>query len=323
MLFRSRLSSRLLTSALLCLGLSFTACSKFQDATKDLQPGKAFMDSQIPPGLSPQYFPPEGFVWGAYRHKSLPEARYGVASPPINPRAQVLILADADYPAESYFELTRQLLSAGYGVWLFEPPGQGGAGHYLLQTDAVFAPNDHDAEASAVGFINDIIHPTADKPLFIIGTGYSAINALSLSTEMKADGVRGFVAYDPYTGGAIPKGTAWHSDDKPASYWGGVAQTWQASNPDLRLRIKSETWRSQMTKAYTDLNGLHLPVISLQSHGASVLVIAPKAGSTTGANGASSLCAHLPHCTLQPGDGPQALGQDLTTYIKGELPAVQ
>lgn len=305
-----------------CAALSLGACDKIQNAARQSQPGQAFLDSQIPPGLSPQYFPPQGFVWGAYRAKSLPEARYGVASPPTNPRAQVLILADADYPAESYFELTRQLLDKGYGVWLFEAPGQGGAGRYLLQSDTVYTPNVHDAQIATTAFINDIVHPTADKPLFIVGTGYSAINALSLSANLTSPAIRGFIAYDPYLGGTIAPGAPWHRDDRPATYWGGIAQSWQGSNPDLRLRVKSDNWRKQMTKAYTDLNGLHLPVISLSKQGASVLVMAPKAGTTGSANAASNLCAHLPRCHMQPTDGPQTLGHDLTDYIKSELPAI-
>lgn len=304
-----------------CALLSTVACSKLKDAARDMQPGQAFLDSQIPPGLSPQYFPPQGFVWGAYRTASLPQARYGVASPPINPKAQVLILTDADYPAETYFELTRQLLDAGYGVWLLEAPGQGGAGHYLLQGDDVYAPNYHDAQATATAFIKDIIHPTADKPLFVVGTGFSAVNALSLSTVLKSDAMAGFVGFDPYLGTTIAKGSAWHRDDAVATYWGGVAQTWQMSNPDLRLRVKSPTWQKAMQKAYTDLTGLHLPVISLKAHDAAVLIIEPKSGTTAGANGASALCAHLPHCRLQPNDGQQALGADLTTFIRAELPA--
>lgn len=303
-----------------CALLSLGACSKLKDAAKDIQPGQAFLDSQIPPGLSPQYFPPQGFVWGAYRSGSLPEARYGVASPPINPKAQVLILADADYPAETYFELTRQLLDAGYGVWLLEAPGQGGAGHYLLQGDAVYAPNYHDAQATATTFIKDIIHPTADKPVFVVGTGYSAINALSLSTVLKSDAMAGFVGFDPYLGGIIAKGGEWHRDNAVPTYWGAVAQNWQMSNPDLRLRIKSEAWQKATQKAYTDLSGLHLPVISLKAHNAAVLVIEPKSGTTGNANGASALCAHLPHCHMQPNDGQQALGEDLKTFIKAELP---
>ena len=302
--------------------LGTTGCSKLKESV-GLQGGQASLDSRIPPGLSPQYFPPDGFVWGAYRAGSLPEARYGVASPPVNPRAQVLILADPDYPAEAYFELARQLLSAGYGVWLLEAPGQGGAGRYFLQGDAVFARSYHDSQETASDFIRDIIHPSTDKPLFVVGTGYSAVNALSLSTMLKSDAMPGFVAFDPYTGAAIAKGSSWHSSDVPASYWGGIAQTWQTANPDLRLRAKSDEWRKQMKKAYAELGGMHLPVISLKGQAAAVLVIEPKAEPTSQANAASALCAHLPHCTLEPNDGPQALGASVISFIQTQLQPVK
>ncbi|ESQ75444.1 hypothetical protein [Asticcacaulis sp. AC402] len=304
----------------LCAASTVAGCEKIRDATK--QPGQAFLDSQIPPGLSPQYFPPQGFVWGAYRSKGLPEARYGVASPPINPKAQVLILADADYPAESYFEVMRQLLDAGYGVWLFEAPGQGGAGRYLLQNEAVFVAGSKDTQVSATGFINDIVKPTPEKPLFVVGTGYSAVNSLALSTVLKSDAVGGFVGYDPYVGGDIAKGTVWHREDVPNSYWGKIGQDWQMSNPDLRLRVKSENWQKQVKKAYADLNGLHLPVVALKRRPAAVLVIAPKSEPTGEANAASNLCARLPRCEVAPNEGPQALGKDIAAFIKDELSKV-
>jgi len=306
-------------AVLLTLGMA--SCSKLKDAAKDMQPGQAFLDSRIPAGLSPQYYPPEGFVWGAYRSGRLPEARYGVASPPINPKAQVLILADADYPAEVYFETMRQLLDAGYGVWLLEAPGQGGAGHYLLQNDSVFTASYHDAQITARDFIGDIVKPSPDKPLFVVGTGYSAVTALSLSTMLKNEALKGFVGFDPYLGGPIAKGEEWHRDTVQPGYWGGIAQNWQMSNPDLRLRLKSDGWQKQMQKASAELNGLHLPVISLKT-GAEVLVLQPQKGTTGNANSASALCAHLPRCKLQPNDGPQALGADIATFIKAQLPAI-
>jgi len=292
--------------------LGLPACSKIRDAARDMQPGHAFLDSQIPPGLAPQYFPPQGFVWGAYRHGSLPEARYGVASPPVNPKAQVLILADADYPAEAYFETAQQLLDAGYGVWLLDMPGQGGAGRYLLQNDAIYTHNWHDGEGTAVTFIKDVIHPTPDKPLFVVGTGYSAVNALSLSNDLKDRGVIGFVGYDPWLGGPIPAGGAWHRDDAPSTYWGRIAQQWQVSNPDLRLRAKSESWQAQMRKAYAQLTGLHLSALAAV---APVVIMAPK---TTEA-GARTLCAHLPHCEVKETQGAETLGDDLASLIRTRL----
>ncbi len=320
---RSLTPSRVIATFALALGLvaGASGCGRVEQAAKDMQPGKAFLDSQIPPGLSPQYFPPQGFVWGAYRASGLPEARYGVASPPVNPRAQVLILADADYPAESYFELANQLLADGYGVWLFEGPGQGGAGHYLLQSQSVFTRSYHDGQLSALSFVHDIVHPTQDKPLFIVGTGFSALNALSLSTTSRDKSLAGFIAYQPYLGGDIARGTEWHRDAAIPTYWGTIAQAWQMSNPDLRLRIKSDTWQQQTRKAFADLNSLHLPVVSLTAQAAPVLIIEPRDAPAADDTGASALCARLSHCRTLVTSGPETLGDEVSGFIHAQMPA--
>ncbi len=300
--------------------VALTGCQKVEQAARDMQPGKAFLDSQIPPGLSPQYFPPEGFVWGAYRPSGLPEARYGVASPPVNPRAQVLILADADYPAEAYFELASQLLNEGYGVWLFEVRGQGGSGHYLLQNQSVFTRNYHDGQIAVLDFVRDIVHPDSAKPLFVIGTGYSALNALSLSTTAKAGAMGGFIAYQPYLGGAIARGAVWHRDDAPGTYWGGISQAWQMSNPDLRMRVKSDTWQQQTQKAFSDLNSLHLPVISLAAKSPPVLILEPRDAVATARDGAAKLCTRLSRCKAAATSGPDTLGHEIADFIRTQLP---
>ena len=303
--------------SVLALGsIALAGCDKLQQV---VQPGKASTDSAIPPGLSPQYFPPEGFVWGAYQPPNLPEVRYGVASPPVNPKAQVLILADASYPAEIYFQTAQQLLDAGYGVWLLEVPGQGGAGRYLLQGEAVFTPNYRDAQTAARAFIADIVKPDPSKPLVVVGTGYSAIHALSLSLALKDPDVLGYVAYDPYLGGPIARGQAWHANEPPGTYWGDIAQTWQSANPGLRLRVKSDAWQTQMTKAYAALDGLHLPALGSSAH-PSVLVLEPKSGLTADANAASRLCSHVAYCTLAPGDGPQTLGVSVASFVDEVVP---
>lgn len=293
-----------------------SGCDRIQQA---VQPGKASTDSAIPPGLSPRFFPPQGFVWGAYRPPDLPEVRYGVASPPVNPKAQVLILADASYPAEVYFQTAQQLLDAGYGVWLLEAPGQGGAGRYLLQGEAIFAPDYHDAQAAARRFIADIVKPDATKPLVVVGTGFSAVHALSLSLASKDPNILGYVAYDPYLGGPIARGRVWHAGDPPGTYWGNIAQAWQGANPDLRLRVKSDVWQKQMVKAYEALEGLHMPALGQAFH-PSVLLLEPKNGLTDDANAASKLCAHVAHCVLAPADGPQTLGNTVASFVDEVLP---
>ncbi len=301
---------------MILLGLGMAGCDRIQQA---VQPGKASTDSQIPPGLSPQFFPPEGFVWGAYHPPGLPEVRYGVASPPVNPKAQVLILADAAYPAEVYFQAAQQLLDAGYGVWLLEAPGQGGSGRYLLQGEAIFSPDYHDVQTAARAFIADVVKPDPMKPLVVVGTGYSAVHALSLSMELKDPNVLGYVAYDPYLGGPIARGQVWHANEPPGTYWGDIAQTWQSANPSLRLRVRSETWRKQMARAYAALDGLHMPALGEKAH-APVLLLEPKAGLTADANAASRLCSHIARCAMVPGDGPRTLGNTVASFVDEVMP---
>ncbi len=314
-------ASRLAVAAagVLVLGLNLTACDKIQEAAQKMQPGKAALDSMIPPGLSPQFFPPDGFVWGAYRPGSLPEVRYGVASPPVNPKAQVLILADPAYPAEVYFLPARQLVDAGYGVWLLEVPGQGGAGRYLLQPDAIYSPNWRDGQIAASDFIRDIVKPAPDKPLVIVGSGFSAINALGLSGVDHDPNILGYVGFDPYLGGPIARGQAWHANDVPGTYWGNIAQSWQGANPNLRLRVKSDVWQRQMTEAFNDLEGPRLPDMGNQPH-AQVLVLEPKTGLTADANAASKLCAHVAHCTMVPSTGPEQMGTTVAGFVDEVLP---
>ncbi|MGZ3298955.1 MAG: hypothetical protein ACXU8O_08070 [Asticcacaulis sp.] len=314
---------RLLCLSAAALGLWLGGCSKIEQAARSLEPGKASLDSAIPPNLAPRYFPPQGFVWGAYKPKDLPEVRYGVASPPVNPKAQVLILADASYPAEVYFQAAQQLLDAGYGVWLLEAPGQGGSGRYLLQPEAIFAPDYHDARTAASGFIRDIIKPDAQKPLVIAGSGYSAIHVLAMSEGEPSPVIRGYVAYDPYLGGPIARGQPWHADAPPGTYWGDIAQAWQVANPSLRLRLRSDAWQKQMMKAYQELDGPNLSVLKAvigEKSPPSVLLIAPKGGLTADANAASRLCSHVAHCVMVSGDGPDRLGVAVAGFMAGLLP---
>lgn len=277
------------------------------------QPGQAFLDSQIPSDLAPQYYPPDGFVWAGYRTGDLPEARYGVASPPVNPSAEVLVLADADYPAEIYFELARPLLAAGYGVWILEPPGQGGAGRYLLQGNTVHMPDYRDADKVAIGLVSDLIRPSPTRPLYVVGSGYGAITALSLATQLKGPAYAGYFAFDPYLGGEIAGGELWHRDRILPGYWGRIAQSWQVQNPDLRLRMKSATWRKQTMAAFLALAAARRPLAT----GAPVFVLEPQGLTAPQTHAVRGLCAHITGCQVRIGPDAAHLGSDIMALIKG------
>lgn len=270
------------------------------------EPGQAFLDSRIPSDLAPQYYPPDGFVWAAYRSGHLPEARYGVASPPLNPHAQILILADADYPAEVWFEAAKPWLAAGDAVWLLEPPGQGGAGHYFLQGSAIHTPDYHHALSTASGLIRDLIRPTPERPLYVIGSQYSAIDALFLAKRLSGPSYAGFTVFDPYLGSEIAPGSLWHRDNPQPGYWGGIAQSWEMQNPDLRLRLKSAAWRKQTMQAFKDITGTDLP----NGGTAPVTIYEPIAANAQQKQAVADLCHHIPHCTLRDSQGQQAFASE-------------
>jgi pimeloyl-ACP methyl ester carboxylesterase len=311
---RGRLPAFVVMLLLLPLMAGLSACKPKPE--QGVHAGKAFLDSQIPPGLSPQYYPPEGFVWGGYKAGSLPQSRYGVASPPVNPKAQVLIIADADYPAEVYFEVARQLLTEGIGVWLFEPPGQGGSGRYGQQSQALELRDYRHPMLSAESFVREVIAPSPERPLYIVGTGYSAVTALMLQSLLKnGDTVGGFIGFDPYAGGDIASGEAWTRDVALRTYWGQIGQNWQMSNPDLRLRQKSESWITHTQKAVTELSAVRRPAITVTDNAQGVLILQSQRQAATHLSGSATLCAQLAHCQLLSSEGPQSLGREIAAYI--------
>src|SRR5262249_31672451 len=94
-----------------------------------------FADSRPPPGLAERFYPPEDWAWGFLQVGDAPAQRYGVAAPPVTPRADVLILPDYGESAETWFETARDLTASGYVVWVLEGVGQGGSGRLTGHRD--------------------------------------------------------------------------------------------------------------------------------------------------------------------------------------------
>lgn len=272
-------------------------------------PDRAFTEPQIPPGLSPQFFPPAGFVWSGLKVDRLPEARYGVASPPVNPRAHLLILADATYPAEVYFGLAQAALSEGVAVWILEPPGQGGAGKYLLQNQKVHTPDFIHSIKVAEALIRDFIKPSAERPLFVFAQGSGALTALRLS--LSPDVTSGVVIYAPWLGEAAPEQTVWSRDDAPTDDWGRIAFRWQIANPDLRLKVKSESWLSEANKALKNIKTISLDKLNPKAARPPMLILAAE----TDVGSTRSLCSGRGPCRSEAVTGYEGLKARLLDFL--------
>ncbi|OYW78913.1 MAG: hypothetical protein B7Z26_08970, partial [Asticcacaulis sp. 32-58-5] len=268
-----------------------SGCTKNQgEATHPAD--KAIVDSQIPPGLAPQYFPPAGFVWNGFKSGNLPEARYSVASPSTNPASHVLIIADAVFPAEAYFGLARDFISLNYTVWIYEAPGQVGAGRYFLQGDHIHTPDYRHSVNSVQDLIITVIRPTTKQPVYILGTGTGALTALSIDAD-KAN-IGGIIVYSPYLSAPESASVAWRGEDIPSDEWARIGHKWQKANPDLRLRAVSKVWQTEMDKASRRLTNNSLKSLSFSREPPRRLVIANS--ETSSLSKVQLLCAGIKSC---------------------------
>jgi pimeloyl-ACP methyl ester carboxylesterase len=286
---------------LVLAGFAFGLYLYFRDSAPKRpvhRPEQAFIDSQIPPGLAPRYFPPNGFTWSGFSTEGLPEARYGVAAPPsASPSAQVLIIADADFPGEAYFELANTLIKRNYSVWIIEAPGQGGAGRFPQQKTVVDTPDFTFGARTVKAFIDKVIHPNIERPLYVLASGSGALSALDLN--MGRDQIKGMVLINPHVSDpSIPAGE-WHRENVPDSYLARIGHQWQTANPDLRLREKSPVWASSASKTQSRLEGLQLEHMLSLSNAPPIRMLTHELKTDNDKNPSKALCGQALNCRLK------------------------
>ena len=230
--------------AALLFALALAACGRHDD---DRAP---FAESRTPPSLGAPYLPPEGWAWGYLGLNGGPVRRYGVSSPPVAPRAQVVILPDYGETAEGWFETVSDLNARGFNVWVLEQAGQGGSERYASPRDLGHAP-DLGPEAEAVrALVHTVIRPAPGVPVLLIAGGSAAPIALK-AAEGRGFGLTGLVLSDPrpltdhppssIIGIRLPQAraagpSAWRRPDLGRlSSRRAAAARWSIANPDLRM----------------------------------------------------------------------------------------
>ena len=143
------------------------------------KPSEPAPDASIPVGLATRFYPPQGWTWGRVAVEGGPSLRYGVASPVVAPKAQVLILPDQGEPAEAWFETAHALLSRRYGVWVVDWSGLGVANSRFWTTARGHGSADLVAPAVEV-MASQVIR--AGQPLIVLASGSGAEPALRART---------------------------------------------------------------------------------------------------------------------------------------------
>jgi lysophospholipase len=267
---------------------------------------EAFVDSRVPPALGPRFYPPDGWAWGVLREPGAPAIRYGVASPPVAPRAHVVLLPGYGESAEVYYETARDLLDRGYTVWVLEAAGQGGSGRFGGARD-VGRSKGFGVDARALGtLVRQVVRP-AGTPVVAAATGTGALSALLAAEDGQP--LDGLVLWSPVfdSGRDVVKAdsmvrwglgglraadsAAWKRPDRDLSGRETLPLAWQTANPDLRMGGPSWGWvdaqgtAARLVREGDRLKRVKSPVLLFEEQGRP---------------GDAKLCAALPRCTAAP-----------------------
>lgn len=279
-----------------------------------------FAESRTPPSLASRFYPPDNWAWGYVRVGDGPAQRYGVAAPPIAPRATIVILTGYGEPAEKWFETVQHLISAGFTVWVLERQGQGGSERLTPWRDLGHVDSFQPDGAALRALVKVVIRPRADRPLLLLGHADGALVALgSVEDGLPTDGLiltsPTFVlkpppsrthAFYPWANrlklGWIraPNEEGW-SRANPDEFQsgltsdrvrGGVQQAWLTANPDLRMGAPSIGWQAAHDEASR---------LTISRNGrvkAPVLILSGGENTVTPDALASKTCSALTNCRM-------------------------
>ena len=236
-------------------------------------PREPLLDSRAPPELATRFYPPEGWAWGLVQVAGHPAQRYGVASPPLVPRGEVVILPGEGESAETWFETARDLNARGAVVWILDRAGRGGSARPAAPHGLVQAP-DPEADAQALGALRSAAaRGGPNRRLVLLAADDAAAAALRgvelgapfdaviLSSPRLPDGALSPIqAFLVRIGlGRLPAAPvkAWRRDgpDDHAlglthdPWRGRVRRAWATANPDLRDTGLTLATRAALTKA--------------------------------------------------------------------------
>lgn len=232
-----------------------------------------FADSRTPPSLGSRFYPPQGWAWGYVRSGEGKVQRYGVATPPVAPRATLLILTGYGESAEKWFETVTDLNAQGFSVWVLERQGQGGSERETPWRDVGHVDSLDPDIAIVRALARGVIRPAGDTPFVIIGHSEGGLVALRAAEQ--GLGMDGLVLSSPAFGlSALPRSRADFTRFTPAMRtlrlgwirtpdqggWkregpdgfqsglthdaerGKVQAAWMLANPDLRMGGRSLGW---------------------------------------------------------------------------------
>ncbi|KQV57233.1 lysophospholipase [Caulobacter sp. Root343] len=280
-----------------------------------------FAETRTPPSLSARFYAPQGWAWGFVRSGEGLIQRYGVASPPVTPRATILILTGYGESAEAWFETISELNARGFTVWVLERQGQGGSERATPWRDLGHADR-FDPDVSAVrALTKGVIRPRIDIPFVVLGHSEGGLVALLAAEQgLAMDGLilsspafglsnlprprSDFARFTPAMRALrlgwirTPDQPGWRRDGPDGvqsgathdAQRGKVQAAWMLANPDLRMGGRSLGWFAAFfdasETAARDIRRANVPALMLDAGKDKAVTATPK----------GRLCAAMADC---------------------------
>lgn len=256
-----------------------------------------------PASLNPRFYVPHGWTFASLKLKDGTVLRYGVASPPVVPRGDVLIVTDRDEPTEVWFETANDLMDRGYTVWTLEPGKAKGA--------AALDP----ANGALQTMVGGVIRPRGKLALVAQGLGATlAIRGLSEAGVNVAGAVLASPALEParidvgLSADQAATAAEWSTrirmgwlplpgDGQPRlgappvgldPKRAGLGAAWRRSDPGLKPKVTTFGWVWGYDRA--------IRAAAAPEPVATPIVMAATVSDTR----AVAACSRLQHCTLWP-----------------------
>lgn len=280
-----------------------------------------FAESRTPPALTSRFYPPQGWAWGYVKTGNASVQRYGVASPPVAPRATILVLPGYGETAEKWFETVSDLTRRGFSVWVLERQGQGGSERLTPWRDLGHIDSFDPDVAAVKALVRTVIRPRGDTPLILLGHGEGGLVALraaqtglpmeALALSSPAFGLKDlprprsdFARFTPALRtlrlGWVrsPDQQGWRRDAPDGratgltqdATRGKVQAAWMLANPDLRMGGRSLGWFAAFfdasESAARDIRSTTVPVLMLGGGRDRVVTTTPQ----------TRLCAQMKAC---------------------------
>jgi lysophospholipase len=234
--------------------LAALACVLTLGACDMAGPREPLLDSRAPPELASRFYPPEGWAWGLVQADGEPVQRYGVASPPLVPRGEVVILPGEGESAETWFETARDLAARGAVVWILDRSGRGGSARPAAPRGLVQAP---DPEADVEGLRTLRAAAAMGGPsrkLVLLAADDAAAPALR-AVEMGAPFDAVILSAPRLPDGALSPLQAFLVRIGLGRLPAAPLKAWRRDGPDDRtLGLTHDPWRARVRRAWATAN---------------------------------------------------------------------